>query len=436
MSSEQLRLRVATPADKEALAAFNVAVHARPESPESSQYLDRYTRDLFERPHPLIAVDDHLLIEDAETGAIASTVQLIRQTWSYAGLPLPVGQIELVGTDPAYRRRGLVRRLIAEAHRLSAERGDLAQVIGGKANYYRQFGYEYALELGGGRRLAPAQIPPQPAGAEEPIRLRPAAPDDAPWLAELDRRAAARYRVTCPRDEALWRYEIGGRSADNTFQYQIQVLARPDGTDLGAVVFTADWRRPYLRVIACELAEPGAWLAAAPAILRALGQIGAGRSWGAGNAFAGISLNLGSAHPLYAALPGLGWVLDPPYAYYLRVPDLPALLRRLAPALGRRLADTVAAGYGGDLDLSWYQGGLRLRLDAGQIAESVAWTPTDATPGDAAFPGLTLLPLIFGFRSLAEIQHAYPDCELHSDVARALLPALFPPEPSRIWSVV
>lgn len=70
---EQLRLRVATPADKEALAAFNVAVHARPDTPTSSQYLDRYTRDLFERPHPLIAVGDHLLIEEAETGAIGST---------------------------------------------------------------------------------------------------------------------------------------------------------------------------------------------------------------------------------------------------------------------------------------------------------------------------------------------------------------------------
>ena len=59
--AEQLRLRHATPADKEALAAFNVAAHARHDNPQSSAYLDRYTRDLFERPHPLIAVEDHLL---------------------------------------------------------------------------------------------------------------------------------------------------------------------------------------------------------------------------------------------------------------------------------------------------------------------------------------------------------------------------------------
>lgn len=433
---EQLRLRVATPADKEALAAFNVAVHARQATPASSQYLDRYTRDLFERPHPLIAVGDHLIIDDAETGAIASTVQLIRQTWSYGGLPLPAGQVELVGTAPAYRRRGLVRRLIAEAHRLSAERGDLVQMIGGKANYYRQFGYEYALELGGGRRLAPGEARALAEGEGEPFALRPAALDDAPWLAKLDRRAAGRYRVTCPRDEALWRYEIAGRSPDNFFQYQIQIITEPGGAPIGALVYTVSRRGPRIRVIAAELRPGVPWLAAAPTVLRHLERAGAAHTWGEGARFEGVLFGLGSAHPLYDAIASRLWASEAPDAAYIRVADPPALLRHLAPALEQRLIGSAAEGYSGALRLSWYRGGALLRFAHGRLAEATDWMPDDADPGDAAFPGLTLLALLFGFRSLDELQHAYPDCQVFSDTAHLMLTTLFPRQPSRLWTIV
>jgi hypothetical protein len=47
---------------------------------------------------------------------------------------------------------------------------------------------------------------------------------------------------------------------------------------------------------------------------------------------------------------------------------------------------------------------------------------------------LTLLPLLFGYRTLAQQEAAYPDCYAASDQARALLTALFPARPSRIWT--
>jgi ribosomal protein S18 acetylase RimI-like enzyme len=435
--SDLLQLRHATPADKEAFAAFNVAIHGSPEHPTSSVYLDRYTRDLFERPHPLIAVTDHLVIEDTATRAIVSTVQLIRQTWTYAGLPLPVGQIELVGTNPAYRRRGLVRRLIAAAHARSEECGDLVQMIGGKPNFYRQFGYTYALELGGGRRLIRSEIPALPAGTVEPFVVRPAFVSDAHFLAAVDESPPRQYRVTCPRDETLWRYELAGRSADNAFQYHIRIITQLDDTPVGYLVFTrAAQRGARLRIIACALLPQHSWLAVAPSLARFLDGTAATEDAGDGAPFTGVYLGLGSTHPLYDALPGRLWEHEAPSAAYLRVANLVALLRHLAPALEARLPGTVCAGYSGDLLLSWYRGGVRLSFANGRIADVSDWMPDERTPGDAAFPADTLVPVIFGFRSVAEIQRAYPDCELHNDVARALLPMLFPPEPSRIWSVV
>ena len=92
------------------------------------------------------------IVEEAATGRIVSSMNLISQTWTYDGIPFGVGRPELVGTEPEYRKRGLVRTQFEVVHALSAERGEMVQAITGIPYYYRQFGYEMAMGLGGGRQ--------------------------------------------------------------------------------------------------------------------------------------------------------------------------------------------------------------------------------------------------------------------------------------------
>lgn len=42
---------------------------------------------------------------------------------------------------------------------------------------------------------------------------------------------------------------------------------------------------------------------------------------------------------------------------------------------------------------------------------------------------------LFGFRAAAEVQYAFPDCDIGSPETRGLLDALFPKRPSHIWGV-
>ena len=65
----------------------------------------------------------------------------------------------MVATRPAYRKRGLVRAVFEMAHARSAAKGELVQVITGIPYFYRQFGYEYALDLEGHRLVAAADVP-------------------------------------------------------------------------------------------------------------------------------------------------------------------------------------------------------------------------------------------------------------------------------------
>ncbi len=61
---------------------------------------------------------------------------------------------------------------------------------------------------------------------------------------------------------------------------------------------------------------------------------------------------------------------EPPYAWYLRVPDVPAFIRHIAPVLERRLARSILTGYTGDLKVDFYNGGLRLHFEQGKIDRS------------------------------------------------------------------
>ena len=108
-----LVLRQATADDTEAAAEFQAQVHLPHTSAESFRI---WTRDLMTGALPGFQPGDFTLVEDTGTGAIVSILNLIPQTWSYGGVEISVGRIELVSTHPDYRRRGLVRAQMDAVH--------------------------------------------------------------------------------------------------------------------------------------------------------------------------------------------------------------------------------------------------------------------------------------------------------------------------------
>ena len=67
-------------------------------------------------------------------------------------------------------------------------------------------------------------------------------------------------------------------------------------------------------------------------------------------------------------------------------PDLPGFIRHVAPALERRLATSVVAGYTGEVKLSFYRSGLRLAFHHGTLQAAEAWTPTPDERGLGSVP--------------------------------------------------
>ncbi|HET7087598.1 MAG TPA: GNAT family N-acetyltransferase [Anaerolineae bacterium] len=431
-----LILRRSTPADADALAEFNARIHSDAGPDQPDEWVGEWTRDLLTSDHPTFGAGDFTLVEDMRAGKIVSSLNLISQTWTYDGIPFGVGRPELVGTLPEYRNRGLVRAQFEVIHAWSAGRGERVQAITGIPWYYRQFGYEMAMDLGGGRLGFLPHIPKLKEGETEPYPIRPATESDLPFIMQVYAQAVTRYRVACLRDEALWRYEMSGRSEKNANGRRFCIIESADGEPAGFLAHAGRLWRMSFPINLYELKPGVSWLAVTPGVIR-YAQV-TGEAYAARDGtepLGGFGFWLGGDHPAYHAIEDRLPRVRHPYAWYLRVPDLPGFLAHIAPSLEKRLAGSIAAGYTGELKISFYRTGLRLVVDKGRLTGIEPWTPRRGDDGVVAFPDLTFLQLVFGYRTLDELRYAFADCWVDTDEARAVLEAMFPKQSSDVWPV-
>ena len=433
---DRLTLRRATPEDLDRLLALQSLTLQDPGEAQADERILFWTRDLMSGDHPTFEPGDFTLVEDREAGTFASSMCLISQTWSYGGIPFQVGRVEIVCTHPDYRRRGLIRAQFEVVHRWSAERGERMQGITGIPYFYRQFGYEMGLTLGGGRAGTVAQLP-QPETEKVTYCVREATEADLPFITQVCAQEAGRYLVTAVRDEAMWRYELHGKHPRNVNRYELRLIETRSGESIGFLAHPP-WLRgggENLDLIWYELRPGTSWHAVTPSVLRYLRATGEAYAQDSEGEFATFTFKLGSEHPAYRVIPDRLPIPRKPYAWYIRVPDLPDFLRHVAPVLERRLAGSPLVGYAGELKISFYRDGLRLAFEEGKLTAAEAWRPTFDDGGDAAFPDLTFLQLLLGYRSLEELDYAFADCWAGGDEAQALLDTLFPKQPSDVWPI-
>ena len=427
-----LVMRVATCNDAEPLAQFNGRVFGRERFDELTA---AYSRHITSESHQVIGPSNVLVVEDTRAqGKIVSTMCLIPQTWTYAGIPFPVGRPEVVATDPDYRNRGLVREQFKSIHALSDAMGHLVQGITGIPYYYRQFEYEYALDLSGGRMCYFSNVPtlkvedpvnPSGKNETEPLRLRAMTCDDIPFIAPLYDRECARSLVACPRPEWLWRYWLDESPLARAYRLPFQIIETMEGRAVGYVDCNHDIWQDAIVVSEIAVADGQSLRAVMPTVLRWMKAHGEAESARQNKPIRSIYFALGHEHPVYDAIPEL---LPKPrllYSWYIRVPDVPRFIRHIAPALEARLAHSTMAGYSGELKISEYRRGFKIVFENGKIRNAEMWQPTVDERGDCGFPPLIFLQLLFGRKSLLELREFLPDAWAN-DQAAVLLDALFP----------
>jgi hypothetical protein len=145
---------------------------------------------------------------------------------------------------------------------------------------------------------------------------------------------------------------------------------------------------------------------------------------------------LGTEHPVYDVISDKLPRSREPYAYYVRVADLTGFIRIIRPILEERMADSQLVGHSGELKITFFRDGLKLVFEEGRLVDVNRWKPEPlGQPGDAAFPDLVFLQLLFGYRSFEELNYAFADCFPEKEETTTLLNILFPKQTSNVWAV-
>ncbi|KAF9190921.1 hypothetical protein BGZ51_008070 [Haplosporangium sp. Z 767] len=461
--------------------------------PPPNEFLRSGVRRLLTGKTSAMSENHYALVEDTKReegkNPIVACVSLHSISGYYGSINLPFGKPELIATDPDYRNRGLVRKLLLEMiHPESEARGDLLQFIPGISYFYRQFGYDYGLCIAGASRIEnPDVIPRLPKDKSEPYTLRQATLEDLPFLNRLSTRERlhANTQVGAYYTNEYWQYTVHDAFQDkqNIFDCDRDTRIITDaatGRPVGFTVMSFGFFGATLEAMAFE--EDVAAVDLSDSVLRQLfviakdhlDELNRGRDalykknvpvqeqqaeasetkTDDKPAPISMSLRLHHKHPLVVLLGSKAQRgpenIPSGFRLYTRIHSYPAFIKAVAPELEKRLANSALAGVSGRLRLDFFRKvegcsgkGLEVVLEKGKIIEakewakptfeklleeSLAWKKDGNAPViyQASFSPLTFTSLLTGKNTLEELQWSYPENNVKDEATRLLLNTLFP----------
>jgi predicted acetyltransferase len=115
---------------------------------------------------------------------------------------MPAGQVELVATAASHEGRGLARALMQWCPDRSEAKGHLAQVMIGIPNFYRRFGYSYAMPI--------PRVHTLTESVEAPVGVivRRATTADIAVMAELQAAEQRTADLRMPHSDGCWRWLV------------------------------------------------------------------------------------------------------------------------------------------------------------------------------------------------------------------------------------
>jgi predicted N-acetyltransferase YhbS len=361
--------------------------------------------------HPTYPLRDSFLVKDSTTGKVVSYLGLARYRCNFEGTEIPYGQMEIVGTLPEYRNKGLIRYLNEAFEQRAAEYGLPFLVIAGIPYFYRQFGYEYAISFLRTLQLSTETIGALKSGEKEPVRIQKVTKSIFPQFLtcrEQSNQYLDLYRVMSPKD---FDYTAkGGLDGELGIEYY---LVKKGKKAVGSFFISTEWGRLEIHDL---------WLADLTHLHSVLrwAKIKAQKR--------NLPLNVS-----YPSRPGLVEVLERTfrssftkgYAWYVRIPSVKFYLQTIRPVLEQRLAKSDLCGYSGILQISCFRIGYEFKFKQGKLVTVNHLDQTKLQERKLAIPPLVINQLLLGYCTLAELMANYPDVLVEAS-AIPLINVLFP----------
>lgn len=389
----ELEVRIARPEDADGIVALVVDRIGDEDGPEAR-----------------LTLDDPRFGPGGWTVAVAgdrvvSTLGLFPTSTRIGSVTVPSAAIEFVATATEFEGKGLVRRQLDLAHRISSERGDLVQWMVGIPYFYRRFGYEYAVPT-----PDTIDITAQSPGGADDVSFRVASIDDIDHILALQDHMGSSAMIVAEHHRLMWSWLIASPV------YRVVVATRDD-TPVGMMRIYYDESTPLVFDVAA--ADPGTFRSL-------LGEACRGR--------AGATVAMRPGLEDFAT--NMTSRTNDGYAYYARVPNPADLLEAIRPELNLRLTGSGLEIDDGELLLSLYRASIRFEIKEGQLGPVATGGRVQApvSAGGSGVPPDLIAHLILGPLGALELERRHADVLLGQQ--RDLMDALFPSQTVDVQSWV
>ncbi len=361
--------------------------------------------------HPDFPAKDNFLVIDTSTNIVIAYLCLLRSQCVLNGIDIPVGHMEIVGTLPEYRNRGLIR-LLNDAFEKRAEKYQLPLlVIAGIPFYYRTFGYEYAIPMGGQLSVPLEEIPVLKKGETEPVIIEEVTEQTFTQFLKIRQKRNSYldfYRKISP---ASYSFLTHGKLGDELVYrfYMVKDQEKPVGSFIlsigwGAFQVTELWVHDVEHI---------------PSILRFVKPLAKRKRLP-------MRIEKPSRPAIVQALEGFTRTkFLRPYAWYVRIPSIKRFIETIKSVIEQRVALSEYANLSDTLRLSWYREGIELVFNNGQLKDIKEIKRVDIKDMHVAIPFPAIYQLLLGYRSFDELYQTYPDA-FGSPKKTSLVRILFP----------
>ena len=398
---EQFSLRISTDSNEEfiKILELNVAVHGE----EIKEYIERIYKE-----HPKKKDILWFYIEDNSTGQIISSLTLLPLEWQFEGKLLPVCEMGFVGTLKEYRGKGLIGKLNEFYERVMMERGYLLSCLRGIPYYYRRFGYEFILSLDERLSLSPNQIPSKELSH---IDIRKASRKDIGYIENQYNSNSNNFLISNNFDTESFYFKFMNDSFNNSrlSAYIIGESGKPEGYFLIGMSFDNE----VYTIITSQLSPPQMIK-----LLQHLNEYSKKEQ--------DLNLNVAEFSEFGKYILSIGGKLRSNYSWQIKVPDLKRFFESIKAVLENRVEKSEFNNLSKTVIISDYKQSIELTFFKGKIEDiKIERGYPDAEKCDVRIPGVMLLKLLLGDRTVDEINYIIKDAILKPS-SKKLIEILFP----------
>ena len=355
---------------------------------------------------------EHFFVVKHGNRAVAGLL-LVPQVWRLGEIELKVAEMGCVGTDPEHRRKGVQWILNNEFDKYARENGFDLCALAGIPYFYRQFGYQYAVELDYSTKLKVEDLPEMDTG----IMVEKFEETHIDKADEILRKTQERYLVRSVRTKGIWRMQLTTGTYGGEL-YEANGFTR-GGEIAGYFRYVVDDEKKTINIRELGISENVSVEEIAATIRKQASEKGL------------TELKTGLSHldEFSRYLISRGAKTNRPYAWQVKIIDLPSFISKIKPVLEQRIENSEYTGLSKDITINFWKYAVKMKIEEGKIVSiERAFGEKDRTIG---FNPYAFMKLALGYKSRMELEKMYPDFRVRGNL-EGLIDVMFPKQSSYI----